>query len=111
MSMKTVTVAMPEDLYENLKKHLVDSGRCENLSDAIQLGLRCFLDEYFNYPDEPPGLDGPSKFMYHLEKLRKEINEMGGLFPGKSSEEVIEILRETRRQIYEEKYAAHFGRE
>jgi len=82
-----------------LKKHLIDSGRCENLSDAIQLGLRCFLDEYFNYPDEPPELDGPSKFMYHLEKLRKKIKESGGLFPGKSSEEVIEILRETRRKI------------
>ena len=70
MSMKTLTVTIPEDLYENLKTHLIDSGRCENLSDAIQLGIRCFLDEYFNYPDEPPGLDGPSKFMYHSLFLR-----------------------------------------
>jgi hypothetical protein len=42
--------------------------------------------------------------------LRKHIKESGGLFPGKSKEEVIEILRETRRKIYEERYAAHFGR-
>jgi len=109
MSMKTVTVTIPEDLYEDLKK-LVDSGPCQSLSDAVYFALRCFFDEYNRDSDEPPGLDGPGKFAFYLEKLRKQIKESGGLFPGKSSEEVIELLRETRRKIYEERYAAHFGR-
>jgi len=41
----------------------------------------------------------------YCKGLRQEINKMGGLFPGKSPEEVIEILRQTRKEIYEEKYA------
>jgi hypothetical protein len=41
--------------------------------------------------------------MFYLTKLRREIAEASGLFPGKTKEEVIEILRRTREQIYEEK--------
>jgi hypothetical protein len=93
-----------------VQKKLIDSGPCTNLSDAIYLALRCFLDEYFDDSNEPLIPDGMSKFAFYLEKLRKGIKEAGGLFPGKSSEEVIEILRQTRKEIYEERYAAHFGR-
>lgn len=110
MSMKTVTVAMPEYLYEELQKKLVDSGPCQNLSDAVYFALNCFLDEHFDDSNEPSIPDGMSKYAFYLEKLRKGIKEMGGLFPGKSSEEVIEILRQTRKEIYEKRYASHFGR-
>jgi hypothetical protein len=41
--------------------------------------------------------------MFYLTKLRREIAEASGLFPGKTKEEVIEILRRTREQVYEEK--------
>ena len=40
-----------------------------------------------------------------LEELRSEIREAGGLKLQGSTEEVIERLRETRRQIFEAEYA------
>jgi hypothetical protein len=40
-----------------------------------------------------------------LEELRSEIREAGGLKLQGSREEVIERLRETRRQIFETEYA------
>jgi len=108
MADKTVTLTIPEELYEESQK-LVDSGLYDDFSVAVNAGLRNLLNEYFNN-SEPPGLDGSAKCAFYLERIRNKIEEEGGLFPGKSAEEVIEILRETRRQIYEEKYAAHFGR-
>jgi hypothetical protein len=35
---------------------------------------------------------------------------LGGLGLGDTPEEVIETLRRTRQQLWEEKYAAYFGR-
>jgi len=110
MADRTVTLTIPEELYEKSQK-LVDAGLYDDFSVAVQAGLRSLLDAYFDDSEEPPGLDGPAKCAFYLERIRDKIEEEGGLFPGKSAEEVIEILRETRRQIYEEKYAAHFGRE
>lgn len=106
MSMKTFIVTIPEEFYEESKK-LIDSGLYEDFSAAVQAGLRSLLEEYFDDSDKPEKHNGQSEFAYHLQKLRQEINKMGGLFPGKSPEEVIEILRQTRKEIYEEKYAPH----
>jgi hypothetical protein len=45
------------------------------------------------------------RWQRNLEDLRREIREAGGLeLPG-SKEEIIERLRETRREIYEAEYA------
>ena len=41
----------------------------------------------------------------NLEDLRREIREAGGLELRGSKEEVIERLRETRREIFETEYA------
>ena len=109
MAERTVTLTMPEELYEESQK-LIDSGLYDDFSAAVQAGLLSLLDEYFDDAEEPPELDGNNKYAFYLEKLRKIIKEEGGLFPGKSKEKVIEILRQTRRQIYEEEYADYFGR-
>jgi len=109
MAEKTVTLAISEKLYKESQK-LVDAGLYDDFPAAVQAGLRSLLNKYFDDSEEPPGLDGPARCAFYLERIRNKIEEEGGLFPGKSAEEVIEILRETRRQIYEEKYAAHFER-
>ena len=58
-------------------------------------------------PPEP----GVERYTFYLDKLRREIAAAGGIFPGKTPKEAIEILRQTREQLYEEKYAAHFRRQ
>jgi len=103
MADKTVTLMIPEKLHEQSQK-LVDAGLYDDLSGVVQAGLRSLLDKYFDDSEEPQELDGNSKYAFYLGKLRKTIKEEGGLFPGKSKEEVIEILRQTRRQIYEDEY-------
>lgn len=45
------------------------------------------------------------RWQRNLEELRREIREAGGLELQGSKEEVIERLRETRRQIFEAEYA------
>jgi len=109
MADKTVTLTISEELYEESQK-LVDSGLYDDFSATVNAGLRNLLDEYFDDAKVLSGLAGKSKYAFYLGKLRKKIKEDGGLFPSKSKEEVIEILRRTRRQIYEEEYADYFGR-
>ncbi len=45
------------------------------------------------------------RWQHNLAELRSEIQEAGGLKLRGSKEEVIERLRETRRQIFEAEYA------
>jgi hypothetical protein len=45
------------------------------------------------------------RWQRNLEELRRDIRESGGLELQGSKEEVIERLRETRRQIFEAEYA------
>jgi hypothetical protein len=61
----------------------------------------------------PPGAlePGGERYTFYLDKLRREIAAAGGIFPGKTRKEAIEMLRQTREQIYEEKYVAHFRRQ
>lgn len=44
-----------------------------------------------------------------LETLRLKIREKGGLFVGKSKDQLIEELRATRESLWDEDYARHFG--
>ncbi len=45
----------------------------------------------------------------NLEVLRMKIRERGGLITGKSKDQVIKELRETRETLWKEGYADHFG--
>ena len=51
-------------------------------------------------------LSAGEQWAYHVKQLRQAIRQTGGLFPGKTHEEVIELLRKTRDEVFEEKYAA-----
>ncbi len=112
MAEKTITVTLPEGLHEKVTE-LVDAGLFTDFGEAVRAGLRELLLEHIplNEVWEPNGLSGGQRFAYHLRQLRKEIKAVGGLFPGKTPEEVIEVLRQTREQIFKEKYARHFGLE
>lgn len=48
------------------------------------------------------------KFSYYLERLRKKIHEHGGLKLGKTKDEILQKLRETRKMVWKEKYENHF---
>lgn len=44
-------------------------------------------------------------WQHNLEALRREIRQAGGLRLGGNKEQIIERLRETRREIFEAEYA------
>lgn len=48
------------------------------------------------------------EFSYYLEKLRKKIKEHGGLKLGKTKDEILQKLRETREIVWKENYEDHF---
>lgn len=102
---ETLTLTLPTSLYEQ-SKSLVEAGRYSDFDDLVRTALRYIL--IVENSQEPIGLGAAERCAYYIEKLQTEIASAGGLFPGKSSEEVIKILRETRDQLYAEKYAPHF---
>lgn len=112
MEKKSVTLTIPEGIY-NQTQRLIEAGLFRDFEEVVMAGIRYVLFEaaVIEAEPEPPGLTGPERCAYYIEKLRQQIREIGGLFPGKTKEEVIEILRKTREQIFEEKYAAHFRRQ
>ncbi len=52
--------------------------------------------------------DNLELYRYYLQRIRRGIAEGGNLFPNQTLDEVIQNLRQTRDELYEEKYAAHF---
>lgn len=112
MEKKSVTLTIPEGMYSQTQR-LIEEGLFRDLEDVVMAGIRYVLLEaaMIETELEPLRLAGPERYMFYLTKLRREIAEAGGLFPGKTKEEVINILGSTREQIYEEKYAAHFRRQ
>jgi Arc/MetJ-type ribon-helix-helix transcriptional regulator len=104
MSAKEITLTLSESLYSKTQQ-LVDEGLFDNIEEAIRAGLRHVLLE-------AALIEGGAKpahdYAEHLAKLRHKITEAGGLFSGQTPERIIETLRQTRDQVYEEKYAAHF---
>lgn len=105
-----VTVHLPEKLYRD-SQWLVEAGFHKNLDEVIWSGLQLEIALHSPALDDiaPPGLTDGERMAFYLEKLRSQIRAQGGLHPGKTPEEVIETLRRTREEIWEEKYAAHFG--
>lgn len=109
MKEKTVTLTIPEPLYNQAQK-LVDTGFFKEFSEVVNSGIQNVLLECALVENdlESSNLSAGEQWAYYVKQLRQEIKRIGGLFPGKTHEEVIEILRKTRDEIFEEKYASHF---
>ena len=108
---QTITVTLPKALYD-LSARLVKVGVFSDIEDVVKTGIRHVLLEWSAVEGEAEPLEpGLEQYTFYLDKLRREITAAGGIFPGKTREEAIEMLRQTREQIYEEKYAAHFRRQ
>ena len=109
MANKVITLTLSDLLYEKTQR-LVDEGLFADLDEAIRAGLRQILLEAAIIEGQAASLsvDEFEQYRLSLRKLRQGIAQAGGLFPDKTSDEVIETLRRTRDEIYEEKYAPHF---
>lgn len=109
---RTVSITLPDTLWEQSEK-LVEAGYFSDLDDVIKAGVRSVLLDWsaIDSAMEPPDSTNGEQFAYYLHRLRRRIREAGGLFPGKTKDQVIEIMRHTREEIYQEDYADHFGRQ
>jgi Arc/MetJ-type ribon-helix-helix transcriptional regulator len=108
----SVTLTLPKGLYDQSLR-LVEKGIFTSFEEMVQSGLRKALIEgllLVEADEIPSGLSGGERWAYYARKISDEIRAMGGLGLGDTKEEVLETLRETRQQLWEEKYAAYFGR-
>lgn len=105
----TITITLPPALYDMAQTKLIDGGFFSDFDDLVKSGVRQMLLEWeITHQSPAPGV-GTARYMFYLHKLRRAIAAAGGLFPNEDDDEVLERLRQTREQIYAEKYAAHFG--
>ena len=89
METKRVTLTLPINVYEELL------GAKEEEAHSVADFVRAAVVEKL----------AKIRWQRNLEDLRREIREAGGLELRGSKEEVIERLRETRREIFETEYA------
>ena len=68
-----------------------------------------FLD--FLARKKPPQPSEGDVYAANLEALRMKIRERGGLITRKSKDQVVKKLRATRKTIWKEDYADHFGQQ
>lgn len=111
MHQVTITLTLPKELYDQSLR-LVEKGLFTSFEEMVQSGLRKEVVEglLLETDEAPPGLSGGERWAYYAKRLSDKIAQMGGLGLGNTPEEVIETLRQTRQQLWEEKYAACFGR-
>lgn len=111
MQQVSVTLTLPKGLYVQSLR-LVEQGLFTSFEEMVQSGLRKELIEglLLETDEAPPGLSGGERWAFYAKRLSDKIEQMGGLGLGDTPEEVIETLRRTRQQLWEEKYAACFGR-
>ena len=109
MKEKTITLIIPETLYNQAQK-LVDTGFFKEFSEVVNAGIWTVLLELgLGENDfEPTELSAGEQWAYYVKQLRQEIRRICGIFPDKTHEEVIGLLRKTRDEVFEEKYAPHF---
>lgn len=109
MTDKIITLTLSENLY-NKTKRLVDEGLFTDFDEVLRAGLRHVLLDAAIMEGETQALalTDSERYRFYLHKLRQKIAKAGGLFPGKTPDEIIDSLRQTRDELYEEKYAAHF---
>jgi predicted CopG family antitoxin len=89
METKRVTLTLPINVYEELLE--VKKEESHSVADFVRMAVSEKLTRM--------------RWQRNLEDLRREIREAGGLELRGSKEEVIERLRETRREIFETEYA------
>ena len=112
MQQVSVTLTLPKGLYDQSLR-LVEKGIFTSFEEMVQSGLRKALIEgllLVEADEVPSGLSGGERWAFYAKRLSDKIEQMGGLGLGDTPEEVIETLRRTRQQLWEEKYAAYFGR-
>lgn len=90
MAVKQISFTLSEELYEEVVKAKEESNAL-SLAQFIRQLILEKLDEW--------------RWERNLAELQQEVRESGGLELGETKEEVIERLRETRRQIFETEYA------
>ena len=107
----SVTLTLPERLYI-YSQRLVEEGLFATFNEVVMSGLRdeIYKSTLLTNDEAPPGLSGGERWAFYAKRLSDKIEKMGGLGLGDTPEETLETLRRTREQLWEEKYAAHFGR-
>ena len=85
-----VTLMLPTDIYQE-----ITAAKERQETSSVAGFIREAVEEKVNR----------MRWQRNLAELRAEIRETGGLKLQGSKEEVIERLRETRRQIFETEYA------
>lgn len=89
MDMDTVTLQLPATLYAKVEELAVDA---ETSPDDLLASLIETVHQRRTWLRE-------------LNELREQIKRDGGLNIGSSREEVVEQLRQTRREIFDAEYA------
>ncbi|MFP3911400.1 MAG: DUF2281 domain-containing protein [Desulfobacteraceae bacterium] len=79
------------------------------LPDDRKMQVLDFI-EFLARKNREPQSEGDA-YAASLETLRLKIREKGGLFVGKSKDQLIEELRATRESLWDEDYAGHFGQQ
>jgi hypothetical protein len=89
MATDIVTLQLPIDLYDKL----------QDLAEAEQTDPIEVISHLIALAHQRQG------WLRDLNALRKQIRQDGGLQVGTTKEEVVEQLRQTRREIFEAEYA------
>ena len=89
MSSETVTFQLPQWLYADLQ-----SLAKEEQTDLIEMLARLIKMAYKRHA-----------WRRELNALREQIQQDGGLQVGDTTEEIVEHMRQTRREIFEAEYA------
>lgn len=89
MTTNSVTLELPETLYHQL----------ETLAQQKDLSPVCLIELWLEIDQQQPS------FQQKWTDLRTLIQTQGGLNVGETKEEIIEKLRQTRQEIFEEDYA------
>ena len=89
MSSETVTLQLPDSLYSKLEELAVEAQI--NPDDLIATLVETAYQR--------------RAWLRDLNELREQIKRDGGLRVGASREEVVEQLRQTRREIFDAEYA------
>lgn len=106
MLTKTVTIELPAFLYDESQR-LTSLGLFRDFSDLVAAGLRRELKE----AQELLTIE-PDDWQTRLNALRAEIRKRqarNGKQAKATDEELLEALRATRRQVWEEEYRPRYN--
>ena len=101
MSERRITFEVSEELYQKMREAQV-AYAVPSLDEFARQAIEEKLERWKEY----------QAYRRELEKLRRGIQEAGGLKAlglGETKEEIIESLRRIRQEIFEEEYAHLYG--